>query len=279
MERGSLGMRWLETALRKGITVQESIYYTDYRWPELKEFAERDTIVLLPVGQTEEHGPHLPVGCDVMIAEETAKRVAEAARAEMPVLVMPTVWAGYSAHALFQWPGVISLPPEVLIATVEHIVLSLHKSGFKKVVMMNSHGHHPGILRVAARKINDQCDSHVVVTNIWNMANDAVCRVRDSEQGGCCHACEYETSIMLDWGKRVDMSQAVDEPVKPHSRFVSGDMFGPGSKIFWSTWRFQQSETGTYGCPTRATAEKGAEITRETVDMYLILLRELRAAE
>ncbi|MHB0938456.1 MAG: creatininase family protein [Armatimonadota bacterium] len=258
--------------------MQDSIYYTDQRWPELKALAEQDAIVLLPVGQTEEHGPHLPVGCDVMISEETARQVAEAAKAEMPVLVMPCVWAGYSGKGLFAWPGVISMPPELVIAMVEHIVISLYQSGFKKVVIMNSHGHHPGILRVAARKINDQCDMHVVVTNIWNMAQDVVTRVRESELGGCNHACEYETSLLLDWKERVDMSAAVDEPVKPHSRFVTGDLC-PGSKIFWSTWKYQQSETGTYGRPTLATAEKGAEITKETVDQYLILLRELKAAE
>jgi len=259
--------------------MQESIYYTDHRWPELKELAEQGAIVLLPVGQTEEHGPHLPVGCDVMISTETARLVAEAAKAEMPILVMPAVWAGYSGQGLFQWPGVISLPPEIVIATIEHIVVSLNKSGFKKVVLMNSHGHHDGLLQVAARKIGDQCDSHVVVSHIWKMANEVVSRLRESELGGCCHACEYETSLLLGWDKRVDMSQAVDEPVKPHSRFVSGDNFGPGSKVYWSTWRFQQSRTGTYGCPTKATAEKGAEMTKETVQNYLVLLRELRAAK
>ncbi len=46
--------------------MQDSIYYTDFRWPELKKFADRGAIILLPIGQTEEHGPHLPVGCDYL---------------------------------------------------------------------------------------------------------------------------------------------------------------------------------------------------------------------
>ncbi len=256
--------------------MQESIYYTDYRWPELAELSRQQAIVLLPVGQVEEHGPHLPVGCDVMIATETARQVALAAQEEMPILVMPTVWAGYSGAGLFAWPGVISLPPELVIATLEHIILSLHKSGFTRVVIMNSHGHHDGITRVAARKIADACDTHILVTNIWQLANEVVNRVRESELGGCCHACEYETSLLLHWRQRVEMSLAVDEPVRSHSALVSGDNFGPGSRIFWSTWRFQHSQTGTYGCPTKATAEKGEVITRETVAAYLSLLRELR---
>ena len=56
---------------------QDSIDFADYRWPELKGFAERGAVVLLPIGQVEEHGPHLPVGCDCRIAVETARAVAD----------------------------------------------------------------------------------------------------------------------------------------------------------------------------------------------------------
>lgn len=257
---------------------QESINYVDMRWPELKQLADDGAIVLLPLGQVEEHGPHLPVGCDLMIASETARRVAEAAVSEMPVLVMPAIWAGYSGRDLFKWPGVISLPTDTVIATIEHIVVSLYESGFRKVVIMNAHGHHEGIVRVAMRRIADRCDACVVGTNVWKLAGEVVGQVRESPLGGCLHAGEYETSIMLDWDKRVDMSKAVDEPVHPHSKLVSGDNFGPGSKVFWSTWRYQKSKTGTYGCPTLATAEKGKAITGGTVAAYLELLREVRAA-
>lgn len=258
---------------------QETIYYAEMRWPELRRMARQNPVVLLPVGQVEEHGPHLPVGCDAMISTETARRVAETAVREMPVLVMPTVWAGYSGSGLARWPGVISLPSDLVIATVEHILLSLHRSGFKTVVVLNSHGHHDGILRVAVRNTADRCDSCVVLTDIWRLADDAVRRVRQSPRGGCCHACEYETSLLLHFGQRVDMRAAVDEPVRPHSRFVSGDNFGPGSRVFWSTWRYQQSKTGTYGCPTLATAGKGKTIMGETVEAYVTLLREVRARQ
>jgi len=255
---------------------QGSIYYADMRWPELKRIAKQNPIILLPVGQIEGHGPHLPVGCDYMISTETARLVAEKASEEMPVLVMPTLWAGYSGKGLFKWPGVISIPPELVISTVEHIVISLSKSGFKNVVIMNSHGHHDGVLRVAARKIADVCDVNIIVTDIWRLADDAVSRLRESKRGGCCHACEYETSVLLYFKKRVNMKAAKDEPVIPHSEFVSGDNFGKGSKIFWSTWRYQKSKTGTYGCPTLATEEKGAIFTEETINNYIKLFREIR---
>lgn len=259
--------------------MQDSIYYLDFRWPELKEFAEQDAIVVLPVGQTEEHGPHLPVGCDVMISQDTAERVAREAQKEMPVLVMPAIWAGYSGKALARWPGLVTLPPDVVIATVESVVVSLAASGFKKVLVMNSHGHHEGILRVAARKIADRCNVTLVLSNVWRMAEEVVQRVRESADGGCNHACEYETCLLLATGKRVDMSQATDEPVTPRSRYVGGDLITRHrAKVFWSTWGHTSSKTGTYGCPTKATAANGKTIMDATVQEYLELLREIRKA-
>lgn len=260
--------------------MQESIYFLDQRWPELKALAEQDAIVILPVGQTEEHGPHLPIGCDVMISEDTAVRMAEEVRGEMPVLVLPAIWAGYSGRGLAKWPGLITLAPELVIATVENIVASVAASGFRKVLVINSHGHHEGILRVAARKIADRCDVTLVVSNIWRMAEEVVQEVRDSPEGGCNHACEYETSLLLAAGKRVDMSQARDEPVRPASRYVGGDLITRhNARVFWSTWGHTRSETGTYGCPTHATAEKGRTIMDATVREYVNLLRDMRRAK
>lgn len=259
--------------------MQESVHYSDFRWPELKAFAEQDTIIILPVGQTEEHGPHLPVGCDVMISRDTAERVAREAQKEMPVLVMPPVWAGYSGKGLSNWPGTITLPPETVIATVENIVVSLVASRFTKILVLNSHGHHEGILRVAARKIADRCDVTLVISNIWRMAEDVVQSVRDSAEGGSNHAGEYETALLLATGKRVDMSHAEDEPVEPHSRYVGGDIITRhNAKVFWSTWGHTSSKTGTYGCPTKASAAKGQTIMDATVGEYLELLREMRSA-
>ena len=255
--------------------MSDSILYNDLRWPELQALAEKGAIILLPIGQTEEHGPHLPVGCDYHISSETAIAVAEKASLELPVLTLPTLWCGYSGKDLFNWPGVISMPPEVVISVIENICLSLGRSGFRKVITMNSHGHHVGIARVAARKVADQSDICVVVTDIWKIANDVVLRVRESEPGGCCHAGEYETSLLLHFGKRVDIEAVHDEPVTPYSKFVSGDNFGASSKVFWSTWRYQKSRTGTYGSPSTASAEKGKTIFEETVKEYVSLLHEL----
>ncbi|MDP6380289.1 MAG: creatininase family protein, partial [Phycisphaerae bacterium] len=85
--------------------MQETVNYTDLRWPEIQAYARKGAIVLLPVGQIEEHGPHLPVGTDCHISTAVAEAVAKEASKELPVLVLPTLWTGYSGRDLFNWPG------------------------------------------------------------------------------------------------------------------------------------------------------------------------------
>jgi len=63
--------------------MQETVLFSELRWPELNGLAGQGAIVLLPVGQVEEHGPHSPIGTDLFISEETARRVAEEAKKEM----------------------------------------------------------------------------------------------------------------------------------------------------------------------------------------------------
>ena len=62
--------------------------------PELEEAIQKDAVVLVPIGQVEEHGPHLPVGTDTYIAQDVARQVAEKLQGELPVLVLPAVWSG-----------------------------------------------------------------------------------------------------------------------------------------------------------------------------------------
>ncbi len=82
---------------------------------------------------------------------------------------------------------------------------------------------------------------------------------------------------MLGMEKRVDMSEAEDEPVKTRNRFVDGDLITRhNAKVFWSTWGHTSSKTGAYGCPQAATAEKGKEIMEATVNEYLELLQKMR---
>ena len=252
-----------------------SIYFANKSWPQLQEAVERNALILLPVGTIEEHGPHLPVSTDFTIATRVAAAVAEVVRDEMPVLVMPAFWSGYSTKEMARWPGTVRVQPETLIALLFDVCSSLIEMGFRKIVILDCHGHHGGILNVVVRKIADAHGVYIALTSPARMSAEAFQRVRRSPQGGAIHADEWETSLMLHFGEPVDMSRATDEDVmRYHSEFVAGDNFCGQSLVFWSTWGLQRSKTGAYGDPTVASAETGRVIMEAIVERYRCFLRE-----
>jgi creatinine amidohydrolase/Fe(II)-dependent formamide hydrolase-like protein len=85
-----------------------SVYFADQRSPQLQKAIEANTLIILPVGQVEEHGNHLPVSTDTVIVEGVAQRLAEALVGEnLPTLVMPAIWSGYSTRDMVRWPGIL----------------------------------------------------------------------------------------------------------------------------------------------------------------------------
>lgn len=262
-----------------------SLYFQHKTSPEIREAADRDTLILLPVGQVEEHGPHLPLDCDCIIARETAKTVAEALVSELPVLVMPTVWTAYTVRQVARWPGLITFrEPEPMIQMIYDILASLVENGFNKIVIINAHGNNPAILELACRRIGSDYDVFPAVTYVLGMSKTIGPQVRQSEMGGCGgHAGEEETALLLHLTPElVHMDRATDQDiVRYQTRFFPGDIYAqvPNavSGVYWSTWGVVESETGVYGDPTAATADTGKALFEAIVNNYKAFLREYYA--
>ena len=105
------------------------------KWPELKKEAEKGNIVLIPAGSIEQHGYHLPVDTDTDIVSYIAKEVSE----KTNTLLLPTVYYGYLEYGL-NFCGSVSVTNNSLINYMTDIVVSLYKTGFKKVLIINGHG-------------------------------------------------------------------------------------------------------------------------------------------
>jgi creatinine amidohydrolase len=125
--------------------------FIEKTWPEVEEFLKKNALVILPVAQVEEHGPHLPLGCDTIIGTEIGKKVSKEVNKVIPTLLMPTVWAGYSPKKMMKWPGTMRIRPKVIGDYIHDIIGSLCEMGFTKIVIIDSHGQHRGILEVAIR--------------------------------------------------------------------------------------------------------------------------------
>jgi creatinine amidohydrolase len=253
-----------------------SIYFAEKSWPELQRAIEDNALVLIPVGTIEEHGKHLPVNTDCIIAEEVSKRVAEIMKEEIPILVMPTVWTGYSEKKMMKWPGTCRISVDTFMNLCFDLCSSLIQMGFRKIVLINGHGHNAEALRVVARKIADAYDVFITVTDVGTMASEIVPKIRKSVQGGSIHGGEYETSLMLYLKPElVHMEFATNKDImRYHSKFYPGDNFVGGLRVFWSTWGIQESKTGIYGDPTVASKETGEEIMKDIIRNYVEFLGE-----
>ncbi len=249
--------------------------FADLTSPQLGELAQQNALVLLPVGQVEEHGRHLPTGADLFIAEAVVERVADKLEGEIPTVVLPAIWAGYSGRELLRWPGTIRIGTRVIIDLVHDLLISLIESGFGKIVLVNAHGHHPALLQTAVREVADETDVYAAVLEVASLAREVFQRIRKSEPGGAIHGGEFETSVMLYLGHNVDMSQATDEDhFRRGSAVIPGDGFAGGKPGFWSTWGIQRSRTGIYGSPTLASKETGEIVFRAMVERAVEFLRE-----
>lgn len=252
-----------------------SLLFRDQTSPMLGEQIKRDALLILPVGTTEEHGPHLPVDTDARIAEACGGALAEELAGKMPVLLMDTLRYGYSMRVMTQWPGTIVVRTRTFMDYVFDVCGSALEMGFRKVALLDCHGHHSGLLSTVNRELCDEFDTAIAILSPARLSAEAFSEVRRSEQGGAIHGGEWETSLVLHISPEVvDMDAAVPEPMRYHSDFVAGDNFAGSQRVTWSTWYLQESETGIYGDPTVATAETGETIMRAVVGEGTQFLRE-----
>lgn len=250
------------------------IKFIDNTWVELEEIIKNNPIVILPVAQVEEHGPHLPVGCDMFIGTDLAFLVAEKLNKDIPTLLMPTVWAGYSPKKMLKWPGTMRINIKVIGDYVHGIISSLCEMGFKKIVIVDSHGQHRGLLEVAIRQIADDYNIYCALTNPVSLSCEKFSQIRKSDIGGSTHACEYETSLLLALGYKIDMSKATDKDILNFkSDYYTADACG-SKKYFISTWGLQESKSGIYGAPLKSSRETGEILLKEIVTNYVKLCKE-----
>lgn len=157
-----------------------------------------ESLALLPIGSIEQHGLHMPLGVDAMIVEEIANRVAVEVKGKIPVIVCPTQVFGSSHHHLMY--SAMSLSGETLIRVLSDLCYSLTQSGFKEILILNSHGGNDESIRIVARDIITRCNVVVGTCSYWDVALPALTSETDVIKTGHRvpgHAGSFETSLML----------------------------------------------------------------------------------
>ncbi|MGD2200549.1 MAG: creatininase family protein [Candidatus Bathyarchaeota archaeon] len=238
---------------------KESIWLEDLTWVEAEEALRQFEVVMIPLGaRTKEHGPHLPLKNDWVMAEYLAERVA----AMVPVAVMPTLQYGYYPSFL-EYPGSVSLGLDTFKEMVKDICRSMSGYGVRKFYVLNTGVSTSRGLEPAAEELRRE-GIQMRFTDI--LASGARTEGEISEQEGGTHADEMETSMMLYIAPEiVDMTKAVKDYDPTGGQGLTRDPENTEAKY---------SPTGIFGDPTLATVEKG-RIAVETRIRYII--KELKA--
>ncbi|HET7049329.1 MAG TPA: creatininase family protein [Solirubrobacteraceae bacterium] len=219
-------------------------------WPEVRAEldAGRDTVVIA-FGATEQHGPHLPLATDALIGDHLARLIAD----RLDAFVAPTVRIGCSEHHL-EFPGTLSVSESTFHAVVADIVRSVARGGFRRIVLLPTHGGNFGPLAAALAKLGPIEGVEIrAVTDLHALF--AIAEVGVQEHGvplgeGGVHAGEWETSMMISIHPelvRLDKRQAG----------YTGDMESAIGAIFGAGVH-SVAANGVIGDPGQASAEHGA---------------------
>ncbi|WP_080834260.1 creatininase family protein [Cohnella massiliensis] len=219
---------------------------------QIKELPKEDALVVLPVGAVEQHGWHLPVMTDSLIGEALLMQTMERLPDHSNVWLLPPVSYGKSNEHL-DYAGTISLSSNTLLGVLSDIGASLKRSGFRRLLLFNTHGGNADLLNVAAREIRVATGLMVFYVNPHSLDTTSGLVTEEELEYGI-HGGDIETSMVLaikpDW---VREELGVSEmPDVSQLEFLTME-----GKIRFAWAMSDISHSGVAGDATKATAEKG----------------------
>jgi creatinine amidohydrolase len=209
-------------------------------------------LVILPVGATEQHGPHLPLGTDFLIVEHVSRAAAQEARADIDVLVAPTFQTGSSHHHL-PFGGTISLSTERYYGALRDMTESIIESGFRRIFIVNGHGGNHELIQLVVRDLALGHPCNLAAASYWDLAREPLAeRAPDLRQRLPGHAGAFETSLIM--ALRPDL---VANPLPHRTAEQLTQTAIPPAPFRAERHGFWQSIGGFTDSPDQASAEQG----------------------
>ncbi len=216
-------------------------------WIDVAAHLARDPRLLIPVGALEQHGPHLPLGTNVLIARRFAADLSR----EFGILRAPTVNYGVNVKTDRAFAGTASLTPKTLHRALNELLAAWEGHGVREFIVLTAHRHEPHMDALATLITRR---ARVRVLQVWDVdVSDLL-----TQQDAVLHAGEAETSVMLYlYPELVRMDRARDFTLSSEEfrRYMRGRLPAP-----------PPGSAGAVGRPTAATAETGAAIYQRILE-------------
>jgi len=248
--------------------------WTAIHWPDIARDAAARWIAVLPLAATEQHGPHLPLGTDVMIGEAYLARLRELLPAALPVTFLPLQPIGISAEHI-DFPGTLTLPTKVALSSWMALGESVARAGVKKLVIATSHGGNSAAMSLVAQDLRAQ-HGMLVVTTSWSRFGSPDRLFEADELRHGIHGGAVETSIMLARYPQHVRKEAIADfrsasiEIERNHRFLSTQRPAPFA------WQAQDLHpSGAIGDATKASAEKGEALLDHGARAFCELLEDL----
>ena len=248
--------------------------WADIRWPDLAGADRARWIAVLPLAATEQHGPHLPAGTDVMIAQAYLARVRELLPEAMRVAFLPVQPIGISTEHI-DFPSTQTLAPEAALKSWMALGESVARAGVRKLVMVTSHGGNSAAMSLVAQELRAH-QRMLVVTTAWARLSAPEALFPAEEVNHGIHGGAVETSIMLArYGAQVRREAIAD--FRPSTiamtkefRWLSAQRPAPFA------WQAQDLHpSGAVGDATQASAEKGERLIDQGARAFCELLADV----
>lgn len=248
--------------------------------PEIREIAAEDgSVLVIPVASIEQHGNHLPVSTDTIlvdaVAHAGAERVTGDGADDVPLLIAPPFWAGYSPHHA-PFGGTLTLDFETMRAALADVVAAGLDNGFDAVLVLNGHGGNVSLVDAVVKTVGET-DPEATVAGLtyFQLAGEWVDEVRDSDPGGMNHGGEFETSLMLHLRPDLVREDRVEGTTHEREYTDEGVDLHVGGPLSIHRFYDEKADSGALGDPSLGTAEKGEEMYERLGEDVERVFREL----
>lgn len=229
--------------------------FTDLRAPEISDLSP-GAIAILPIGSAEQHGPHLPLSTDFVVADSLARDAVTAYGDELGLLLLPSMAVSKSNEHAWS-PGTLWLSATTMLAVLDELARCVATTPVRKLVFLNGHGGNSALLQVASRDVRL---AHGLQTFVMHpsVPPDQGGKSPSAELGMGIHAGLEETSIMLHLRPELVRLELSERSVPEHLASFERVRFGGAVSFGWLSDDF--GTNGTLGDPAGATAEHGKQV-------------------